>query len=187
MERYQKGKIYTLRSNATDKYYVGSTCLPLSKRLYKHKTYYKDFQNGKGNYISSFDILEHDDCYIELLEEYPCSSKDELLKREGELQRQFIEETVNRYIAGNAKNRKERDDRYYQNNKEKCAERTKKYREENSEKVKKARKEYYEKNKDKKKAWTNERVLCECGSDVRRGTIARHKRSQKHIKYLESV
>ena len=37
-ERYKNGKIYTIRYRGDDSLiYVGSTCLPLYKRMYKHK------------------------------------------------------------------------------------------------------------------------------------------------------
>ena len=68
MERYQKGKIYTLRSDHTDRFYIGSTCLTLPKRMYKHRDHFKAYNNGKGNYISAYELLEFDDCYIELFE-----------------------------------------------------------------------------------------------------------------------
>ena len=40
---YANGKIYTIRSHQTDKYYIGSTTQPLSKRFYQHKQLYKRF------------------------------------------------------------------------------------------------------------------------------------------------
>ena len=202
MDRYQKGKIYTLRSHQCDKYYIGSTCLPLSKRLYKHKMHYSQYLNGKGNYISSYDILKNDDCYVELLEDYPCERKEQLLKREGELQRKYRHETVNLYIAGNKPNRKERDCRYYKNNKEKISQRQKKYREQNNEKIKKAQKAYrilkkesisakqkqlYAKKKDDILRRQGEKVACTCGSIVRRDKLPRHKKSKKHINFLNNV
>ena len=38
---YKNGKIYTIRSFQTDKYYIGSTCTMLSKRFSNHKSNYK--------------------------------------------------------------------------------------------------------------------------------------------------
>ena len=35
--KYKNGKIYTIRSNQCEKYYIGSTIQRLSKRLYEHK------------------------------------------------------------------------------------------------------------------------------------------------------
>jgi len=79
---YHNGKIYTIRSNQTEKYYIGSTTQTLTKRLSKHKSNFEDWKrNGKG-YMTSFEILKYDDVYIELLELFPCKSKEELNKKE---------------------------------------------------------------------------------------------------------
>jgi len=47
-------------------------------------------------------------------------------------------------------------------------------------------KEYYKNNSEKKcvysKGWGAQRFICECGSDIRRGDLARHLRSDKHNK-----
>eukprot|EP01045_Picozoa_sp_COSAG04_P041000 COSAG04_NODE_12246_length_662_cov_106.149201_1_plen_135_part_00 len=43
--RYDNGKIYQITNNIDDMVYVGSTCLPLRKRLYNHK---KEHHSGKG-------------------------------------------------------------------------------------------------------------------------------------------
>ena len=82
---FQNGKIYTIRSFQTDKYYIGSTNhKTLSQRLSKHKSNYKDWLKDKDScYVTSFEILKYDDYYIELLELYPCNLKAELHKREG--------------------------------------------------------------------------------------------------------
>jgi hypothetical protein len=76
MNKYQDGKIYKLTSKQTDKIYVGSTILILNVRMTGHRTKYKS-----GN-ISSIEMLKYDDCIIELIEDYPCNSKKELLERE---------------------------------------------------------------------------------------------------------
>ena len=47
--RYDNGKIYRITNNIDNMIYIGSTCLPLRKRLYCHK---KE-QHSKGkNYES---------------------------------------------------------------------------------------------------------------------------------------
>jgi len=123
---YQKGQIYTIRSYQTDKYYIGSSCSPLSKRLYEHKISYK---NNK-TYITCFEILKFDDAYIELLETFPCNSKAELTKREGELIREHKDNIVNKRIEGRT------DAEYKKDNKEEIKEKAKKYREINKNKIK---------------------------------------------------
>jgi hypothetical protein len=143
--KYHKGKIYTIRSFQTEQYYIGSTCDALHKRLYNHRQFYKQYLKDNRNFVSSFDIMKYEDHYIELLEDYKCESKNELLKREGELIRKYKDEIVNCKIEG--RTRKER----YEENKEKIKEDSKKYYEDNKDKIKELRKEYYEDNKDKHK------------------------------------
>jgi len=87
MNKYQNGKIYTIRSPHTEKFYIGSTCQTLCKRFYKHN---HDTQN-----LSSHKIINLGDAYIELLELFPCNSKDELNKREHELIRLNKDNIVN--------------------------------------------------------------------------------------------
>ena len=43
--RYDNGKIYRITNNIDSMIYIGSTCLPLRKRLYSHK---KEQHSGKG-------------------------------------------------------------------------------------------------------------------------------------------
>ncbi len=62
---YQNGKIYTIRSFQTEKYYIGSTNhKTLSQRLSKHRSKYKSWlRNNDMDYTTSFEILKYDDCY----------------------------------------------------------------------------------------------------------------------------
>ena len=83
MERYQNGKIYKIVCNKTGLVYVGSTTEKyLSNRLKGHRKSYRNFLKGNYSFVTSFKILENDDCYIELIEYFPCNSRDELLVRE---------------------------------------------------------------------------------------------------------
>lgn len=100
INKYHNGKIYTIRSYQTDKFYIGSTCSPLHKRFYGHKNDYAQFQNQKYHYITSFEIIKYDDCYIELLELFKCDYKIELRKREGEWIRANKINVVNKCVAG---------------------------------------------------------------------------------------
>ena len=112
--RYHNGKIYTIRSPQSEKYYIGSTCLELYKRLWKHRYNKKKYDSGDNKYkLTSFDILQYDDHYIELLEEYKCENKKQLEKREGELIRQHIDNCINRKIEGRTHKQ------HYEDNKEK--------------------------------------------------------------------
>jgi len=98
---YKRSKIYAIRSHQTDKIYIGSTTSSLAKRFHNHKEDYKSYISGIKKYITSFELLQYEDVYIELLEEYPCENKMVLHRREGELIRS--NNCVNKFIAGRTK------------------------------------------------------------------------------------
>ena len=75
---YSNGVIYTIRSYLTNKYYIGSTCSPLYKRFYEHKQVWRSHNKNYKKYGSSCKMIDYGDAYIELLENYPCNSKNEL-------------------------------------------------------------------------------------------------------------
>ena len=80
MPNYQLGKIYRLVSDQTDQVYIGSTCYKyLSTTLAQHNSNFRLKNKRVGN-LSSYNILQHDDCGIILEETFPCNSKDELRK-----------------------------------------------------------------------------------------------------------
>ena len=98
---YKNGKIYRLVCNVSGKQYVGSTTQPLSKRKSTHKANYNQWKNNNRGYTSSFEIIDGGNCDIVLIENYPCSNKEELHARE----RFFIEsvECVNKNIPTRTK------------------------------------------------------------------------------------
>ena len=61
--------IYKLTSSQTDQVYVGKTKQKLYDRFSKHKNKYNYWLNDKGQFKSSFFLIEYDDCKIELIEE----------------------------------------------------------------------------------------------------------------------
>ena len=126
---YKNSKIYAIKSNSTDKIYIGSTTQKLSKRFSQHKSFFK-----KNIYhSSSFEMFLLGDCYIELVELFPCSCKEELLKKEGEIIQKYNDKIVNKKIAGRTKKE------YRDLNKEYYNEKNKEFRENNKEYFK----EYY--------------------------------------------
>ena len=151
-KRYQRGQIYCIRSPHTEMVYYGSTISPLCKRFYFHNTDMK-----RGVYCSSQEILKLGDAYIELVENYPCNSKKELDRREGQIQRENKELCVNLYIAGRTKkewNEANKDailahqKKYKEANKDAISAYHKKYLEANKEAILEYKKEYREANRD---------------------------------------
>jgi hypothetical protein len=172
MPDYSNGKIYTLRSYQTDEIYIGSSINTLPKRFGEHKRKFNLWKNEKYYYITSFELIKYDNCYIELLELFPCNSKAELEKREGELIRSM--ECVNKYIAGRTKKE------YQIENADKIKEQKKEYRIENADKIKEQKKEYRIENANKLK----EKCNCECGGKYTTIHLSTHQKTKKHIDFI---
>lgn len=192
MVNYANSKIYAIRSHKTDEIYIGSTLQPLYMRLSAHKRNYKRYKNGSYHYVSSYKILEYEDAYIELIEDYPCERKEELNRREGQYIRSM--DCVNKLVAGRSSSEYREDNKekiatrmkeYRELNKEKLAAKNKEYRENNREQIAARSKEYNENNKEQIAARSKEKIICECGTSINRGVLAKHKRTQKHIKAVE--
>ena len=78
---YKNGKIYQILDNVNDVVYVGPTCQPLSKTTHGDKS--KCDKNRVDNKLyQAMRELGLDKFYIELIESYPCKSKEELRARE---------------------------------------------------------------------------------------------------------
>lgn len=187
MVNYQLGKIYKIVCNVTGQVYVGSTCEPtLAKRLSKHVDSYRCWLGGKSHYVTSFKVLENYDFDIVLLENYPCSSKDELFVRE----RYFTNEID---CVNKCKNQGlliELGKKEYR----------KQYLEQHEHEIKQSKKIYYDKNRiqliEKKRLYDhinriqirekkNQKCTCECGRYYCLGHKARHMKSPIHKQYIE--
>ena len=143
MPDYSKGQIYTIRNREDDtKIYVGPTIQPLYERFYKHKS-----DSKREEHLNMKLYIEVDNnwtnWYIELYEYYPCNTKTELCKREGELIR--LIGTLNCWIEG--RESKE----YYTDNIDKIKERVNQYRIENPDIIKERKHQYYIKKYEKVK------------------------------------
>jgi len=81
---YANSKIYKIinPSHTTD-VYVGATTMELKDRLTLHINHYKRHSNGKVlNTSTTFNIIKDEGYTIELIEAFPCSTKEELCERE---------------------------------------------------------------------------------------------------------
>jgi hypothetical protein len=205
MPNYQNGQIYSIRSNTRpDLIYVGSTCRRLSERFGKHKV--------STNTTTSKQIIEIGDAYIELIEIYPCNSKQELNRREGELIRSM--NCVNKLVAGRtieeyrqseqckhiAKKYRASDhgkqiEKKYRAS-EQCKLITKKYRESDhgkqtekkyreSDHGKQTEKKYRESEKAKVTvaAYAAKKKECECGAITSQRNSVPHRKTNKHSEW----
>lgn len=171
---YSKGQIYRLKCK-DGHYYIGSTCSPLEIRLGHHRHAIRNnLQGGKYTYFSKVPISE---ISIELIEDYPCASKQALLEYEDYYIQAAAEDplclnTHRAYLTPEQK--KLNDKEYYEMHKEECLEKMKEYyqdhkeeiakyqqgyKEENQEKVDAYQAEYRQKNAEKRRAYSKQYAL----------------------------
>lgn len=142
MSKYQNGKIYLIKSNETEMVYIGSTHGTLEKRFASHKSDYKRrIKEENFRPCHSYEILKYSDAYIELIEDFPCNTKQELLNREGEITKN-TPNRVNIIIQG--RNMKQ----YRDDNKEKLQKQGKEYAIKNREKINAQARLFYSENKE---------------------------------------
>ena len=82
MVNYQNGKVYLIRCHTTNQVYIGCTTkVLLCSRLAEHVTHFRHYMGSTG-YCASFIVLKGGNYTIELLENVPCTSRNELTTRE---------------------------------------------------------------------------------------------------------
>ena len=124
MSKYQNGKLYMLKSNETEEVYIGSTYTDLKKRFGAHKSAFKC--GNPRQMATAKKILKYADARIELIENFPCETKKELLDREGEIIRntpncvntQIQGRTIEQYRVDYAVKLKQQSKDYYETHKE---------------------------------------------------------------------
>jgi len=202
MPDYSKGLIYMLRHKDDineENIYIGSTTNFIQRKK-SHKSHCNNpnddcYNQKKYQYIRANGGWEN--WVMEWIEDYPCKSKRELGKREGELTKGKAK--LNLCIAGRSGREWQKDNvekcrntsrRFYYNNLEKERERARnvyeKYKHLHREKRNEKQKQIYQDNKEKYNAISAQKITCECGTIVRKGDIAKHKRTGKHIKLMEN-
>ena len=206
MPDYSKGMIYKIYCNITGETYYGSTCNTLAKRIGQHRTDAKE--NSKSLYTSS-SIINRCDYDYSLIEKYKCNNKQELHARE----RCWIEnnECVNKVVPGRTQKEYYQDNKeelleyqknykvkniekinqqkreHYQENKKELLEYQHNYREANIDKIKQFQHNYRKENKEKIIEYRKQRVVCECGCELLRGSLCNHRKSKFHQELMESL
>lgn len=96
---YQYSKIYKITSPSSPSCYIGSTTLSLHTRHMMHKNSHNAFTRWKGQYMTSYDIIKHNDSIITLVEEFPCMTRSQLSIQEG-IHIRNTPNCVNKNISG---------------------------------------------------------------------------------------
>ena len=162
MPDYSQGKIYKIvvKNDPSAKCYIGSTVKKLNDRWYNHIS---DAYNQKVvNKCSSkqlFDQYGVNNCEIQLIENFPCTTKEDLLTRETYWIRQIsLDKLVNHYKP-------------YQTKEER----------------KEYKKSWFEQHREQYlKKWA-QKITCNCGSVHRINDKARHLKTTKHLDYIASL
>jgi hypothetical protein len=187
--KYASSSIYKVVDNAYTMCYYGSTTQQLSMRMTKHRMHYKLFAEGKSKgRFSVFDIFDAhgvENCKIELVEECPCESIEQLNKREGF----YIQnnECVNKRVAGqtvpewrsaNRDHVRQMQADWRSANQEHVKQIIADWRSANQEHVKQTNADWKSANRER----LQEKVTCDvCGGVCSRQCLGRHKRSEMHM------
>jgi hypothetical protein len=178
MTAHNTGKIYELICNKTHVKYLGITYKPLDRAINDYVAQHKLFVNQNEHddlykWLKVYDVLENEDYTINLLEEFPCAHKRDLLARSFELQSQgnYIN-AYRRGVLSKYKDIKEYREQYYIDNKD-C--------------INEYSRGYYENNMEKEKKRKNEKIQCGCGCSVTYSNLAKHKKTNKHHKLMAKL
>ena len=159
---FSKGKIYKLTCE-TGKVYIGSTIKKLKQRLSEH--------NHSTNPCMSKTFINPT---IELLLDYPCKSKKELLEKEQEFIEKFDCVNICRAFRSKEYTKKY----HYEKNKE--------WRKENPELRQAQQERYREKHREEINSKRRVNITCECGCSINKYTLKRHQQSKKHKDLMNS-
>lgn len=201
MPDYSKGKIYKIVCKSSDKVYVGSTTQTLEDRLKRHEAAYKSCSEDPKGFRSSFEILKEGDYEIVLIENFPASTKKELLFREKEVMKEtagvinsrlpvqdedydkrYREEHHEHRIQYNRQYRKDHVEeikKYTESRKEERSVYLKEYREKNSETLRVLKAEYAKEKRQEPP------TVCSCGGSYSYGGKSRHEKTKKHLESIQ--
>ena len=168
MPDYSKSVIYTIRSK--DNIYVGST-VNFRSRKNEHKSSITN-ENSKEYNIKLYKTIRRNagEWDMKAHSIFPCNSKLELSIEE-ERVRQLLTADMNSNSCGTGLTGLTKSDY------------DKQYREQNRDE----RSQYYEQHKDEYNKKRRQKITCECGCDVAKYNLSRHRKTTKHILLMEKL
>lgn len=174
MPDYSQGKIYKIvvKNDPNAKMYIGSTVKTLKDRWYSHTS---DAYNPKHTIHccskQMFDDYGIDNCTYELIEEYPCKTREELLARETHHMKQIgFNRLYNKHKSlTTVEEWKEYQHAWYLSN---------------QERIVKREREKWNENKDVLNALRRQKYECKCGIIINKSSKPRHEQSQGHLDWL---
>ena len=198
MPDYSNGLIYTIKTN--NGLYVGSTC-NFDERKGIHTRRLNNEKNPHHNLKLYQNIKENDGVWeMKKIKDFPCINYEEIRIEEEKNRREMRANLNERRAYISDDELRESKKKYREENKEDKKKYMKEYREANKEYTKEYRKEWYKKNteyakeKSKKQREANreqintkkrEKIKCECGCLINRASLARHRKSKKHLNLIK--
>ena len=195
--KYGTSVIYKIfcKDESITECYVGSTT-DLNRRKSQHKSSCTnknsiDYNRPVYRYIR--DNGGFDNWIFEVLENYPCRNKEQLVFRErywfeklsATLNSCYPQRNREEWEEQNKEHLKEYRKEWYLENKEERKEYGKKWRGNNKEKIKDINREYNSRPEVKERL--KQKVQCECGCVVSRKYLSTHRKSKKHQNLLKSL
>jgi hypothetical protein len=161
--------------------YVGST-KAFANRKYEHKRSCNNEKRSNYNFKIYQTIRENggwDNWRMVCVHQQEVANKRQAEQIE-EQYRVELNGNMNAYRAFlSPEQRKECRKEWYENNPD--------YNKEYYETNKGYYKEYRETNKEKISEYKKEKIKCECGCEITRDSLAKHKRTKKHIKLMQNI
>ena len=182
--------IYMMYSENTHLRYIGATEQTLKRRLGLHRSKFKRWKDGRTHVCGSFRILEIDPDAV-LIELERCS-KDLKPFREHYWwdttsdTTNICEPGVFAAAGGRAAYEKEYSKKYHAENKELINAQQAKYRAENRDSIRAQHAKYRLDNREILNTKARTKITCECGSKLSKRSVARHRRTKKHLAYLSN-
>ena len=185
---------------SVDYVYVGQTTNLFNRRS-THKSRCNNEKDKKYHYPVYQKIRENggwENFVVVEIEKFPCKDYNEAASRE----RFFIEQfslqnnTLNKVIPtrtdkewrnDNIDRLLEKEKIYRDNTKQIRSDKMKIYYQENKDSKLEKRRIYYNNHKEIESEKAKIKVKCECGSEVQKGDIAKHRRTKKHIEIMGNI
>ena len=169
--------IYRIINNQNSDVYVGSTTMELEQRLIKHKCDAKQ-RPDLSKFYTYMNEIGMNNFDIELVEYFPCETKEELFRREGEIIREIG--TLNEKNAGRTQGEYKKET--YPNRRDKINKRRNERKKENPDKTKEEYKKhgalYRERHRDRLNEKASTKIDCECGGKCTLSHKAEHMNSK---------
>jgi predicted GIY-YIG superfamily endonuclease len=181
---YSKTVIYKIQHIDKDELlYVGSTT-DFRRRKNRHKS---DCKRGT---IKLYEMIRDNGGWqmfnMVIIKEFCCENAEQARAEEDRIMREMKcnMNMIRAHTTSEEKRQQKKE--YFEQNKQQKKEYDEQYYENNKEKKKEYVKEYYEQNREEINEKRKQKLICDCGCEIRKDNLQRHLRSMKHINIINN-